>query len=154
VPLEGKELAAFLGEVRLAHFATVGPEGRPRVRPVWFLYENGVFWFTTRLESRRTGADVAAGSPAAVSIASDERPYRAVIAHGTPEVWNEDRERWLERIATRYGVAEGKRWLATALKERDRVVLRLVPDKVLAWHYGTGDYGRMQKGGSLRVRLP
>jgi PPOX class probable F420-dependent enzyme len=154
VPLEGKELAAFLDEVRLAHFATIGPDGHPRVRPVWFLYENGVFWFTTRLEARRTGADVAAGSPAAVSIASDERPYRAIIAHGSPEVWNEDRERWLERISTRYGGAEGKRWLATALKERDRVVLRLVPDKVLAWHYGTGDYGRMQKGGSLRVRLP
>jgi PPOX class probable F420-dependent enzyme len=154
VPLEGNDLATFLEEVRLAHFATVGPDGGPRVRPVWFLYEGGAFWFTTRLEARRTGADVADGSPAAVSIASEERPYRAVIAHGTPEVWQPDRERWLERIATRYGVAEGKRWLAGALKERDRVVLRLVPDRVLAWHYGTGDYGRMQKGGSLRVMLP
>jgi PPOX class probable F420-dependent enzyme len=154
VPLEGKDLAAFLDEVRLAYFATVGPDGGPRVRPVWFLYENGVFWFTTRLESRRTGADVAAGSPAAVSIASEERPYRAVIARGTPEVWQEDRERWLERIATRYGVPEGKRWLAGALKEPDRVVLRLTPRSVLSWDYGRGDYGRMQKGGSLRVKLP
>jgi len=154
VPLEGRDLAAFLSEVRLAHFATLGPDGRPRVRPVWFLYEDGALWFTTRLEARRTGADLAAGSTAAVSIASEDRPYRAVIVHGTPEVWTEDRERWLERIATRYGVAEGKRWLAGALKERDRVVLRLMPDKVLAWHYGTGDYGRMQKGSSLRVGLP
>jgi PPOX class probable F420-dependent enzyme len=154
VPLEGSELAAFLQEVRLAHFATVGPDGRPRVRPVWFLYKGGALWFTTRLEARRTGADVAAGSPAAVSIASEDRPYRAVIVHGKPEVWAEDRERWLERIATRYGVAEGKRWLAGALKESDRVVLRLVPDRVLSWDYGMGDYGRMQKGDSLRVRLP
>ena len=154
MPLQGEELAAFLEEVRLAHFATVGPDGRPRVRPVWFVYQDGALWFTTRLEARRTGADIAAGSPAAVSIASEERPYRAVIALGTPEVWTDDRERWLERIATRYGQAEGKRWLAGALKEPDRVVLRLVPDTVLAWHYGTGDYGRMQKGGSLRVELP
>jgi hypothetical protein len=29
-----------------------------------------------------------------------------------------------------------------------------VPDKVIAWHYGTGDYGRMQKGASLTVDLP
>ena len=154
MPLEGKELAAFLSEVRLAHFATVGPDGDPRVRPVWFLYEDGAFWFTTRLETRRTGADLTSGSSAAVSIASEDRPYRAVIVHGRPEVWTEDRERWLERIATRYGTAEGKSWLARALKEADRVVLRLVPDKVLAWHYGKGDYSRMQKGGSLRVRLP
>ena len=46
---------------------------------------------------------------------------------------------------TRYGATEGKRWLAGALKEPDRVVLRLVPDKVVAWHYGTGDYRRMQR---------
>jgi PPOX class probable F420-dependent enzyme len=154
VPLRGRELATFLEEVRLAHFATIGPDGRPRVRPMWFLYEDGAFWFTTRLEARRTGADVVAGSSAAVSIASENRPYRAVIVHGTPEVWEEDRERWLERIATRYGVAEGKRWLAGALKEPDRVVMRLVPDRVLSWDYGLGDYGRMQKGSSLSVRLP
>jgi len=154
VPLQGKELAAFLEEVRLAHFTTIGPDGRPRVRPVWFVYEEGAFWFTTRLEARRTGADIVAGSPVAVSIASEERPYRAVIVHGKAEVWTKDRERWLERISTRYGQAEGRRWLAGALKEPDRVVLRLVPDTVLSWDYGSGDYGRMQKGASLSVRLP
>lgn len=154
LPLEGDALGRFLEDVRLAHWATVGPDGRPRVRPVWYLYADGTFWFTTRLETRRTGADITAGSPVAVSIGSEDRPYRAVVVSGTPEVWSEDRDAWLERIATRYGEAEGRRWLAGAVKEPDRVVLRLVPEKVLAWHYGKGDYGRMQKGGSLRVRLP
>lgn len=154
MPLTGSELKAFLEEVRLAHWATVGPDGGPRVRPVWYVYEDASFWFTTRLESRRTGADITGGSPVAVSIADDDRPYRAVLAYGTPEVWTTDRERWLERIATRYGEAEGRRWLAGALKEPDRVVLRLVPKKVLSWHYGTGDYGRLQKNASLRVDLP
>ncbi len=154
LPLEGDALRAFLEEERLAHWATVGPDGQPRVRPVWYLYVDGAFWFTTRLETRRTGADITAGSPVAVSIASEDRPYRAVVASGSPEVWTEDRDAWLERIATRYGEAEGRRWVAGALKEPDRVVLRLVPEKVLAWHYAKGDYGRMQKGGSLRVRLP
>lgn len=154
MPLAGGELKAFLEEVRLAHWATVGPDGAPRVRPVWYLYKDGAFWFTTRLETRRTGADVADGSPVALSIADDDRPYRAALAFGTPNVWTEDRDRWLERIATRYGDAEGRRWLTGALKEPDRVVLRLVPEKVLAWHYGTGDYGRLQKKASLRVDLP
>jgi PPOX class probable F420-dependent enzyme len=150
MPLEGKELQAFLDEVHLCHWATVGPEGRPRVRPLWYLYADRAFWFTTRMEARRTGADVAAGSPVAVSIASEERPYRAVLLHGTPEVWEQDREDWLERIATRYGQAPGRRWLAGALKEPDRVVLRLVPDRVLAWDYGKGDYRR----NDLTVDLP
>jgi PPOX class probable F420-dependent enzyme len=154
MPLAGKELEAFLEESHLAHFATTGPDGRPRVRPFWFCFAEGALWFTTRREARRAGADLDAGSRVAVSIASEERPYRAVLAYGTPEVWEVDRERWLERIATRYGDAEGKRWLAGALREPDRVVLRLAPDHVVAWHYGTGDYTRMQRGGSMRVSLP
>jgi general stress protein 26 len=154
MPLEGDRLKAFLDEVRLCNWATVSADGRPRVRPLWYLYADGAFWFTTRMEARRTGADVAAGSPVAVSIASEERPYRAVLLHGTPQVWEEDRDAWLERIATRYGTGEGRRWLAGALKEPDRVVLRLVPDHVLAWDYGAGDYTRMQKGGRLTVELP
>jgi PPOX class probable F420-dependent enzyme len=154
LPLEGRPLREFLEEVRLAHWATVSPDGDPRVRPVWYLYRDRAFWFTTRMESRHTGTDVTAGSPVAISIAGEERPYRAVLAYGTPQVWPDDRDGWLERIATRYGEAEGRRWLAGAVKEPDRVVLRLVPDRVIAWHYGTGDYGRMQRGGSLRVDLP
>src|SRR5215210_4774808 len=154
MPLEGKDLEAFLEEAHLAHFATVGPEGDPRVRPLWFCFAEGALWFTTRLESRRTGVDLVAGSAVAVSLAGEERPYRAVLAYGTPEVWDRDVERWLERIATRYGEAEGRRWLAGARKESDRVVLRLVPELVVAWHYGTGDYTRMQEGESMRVELP
>jgi general stress protein 26 len=154
MPMEGTELKAFLDEIRLCHWATVDPDGRPGVRPLWYLYDDRAFWFTTRLESRRTGTDVAAGSSVAVSIASEERPYRAVILHGTPAVWEEDREVWLERIATRYGDAEGRRWLAGALKEPDRVVLRLDPDTMITWNYGRGDYHRMQTGESLRAELP
>src|SRR5919109_3329218 len=154
MPFEPSELRAFLEDVRLCHWATVSGNGRPRVRPLWYLLAEQALWFTTRLEARRTGADVAAGSPVAVSIASEERPYRAVLAYGTPEVWEDDRDRWLERIATRYGESDGKRWLAGARKEPDRVVMRLVPDHVVAWHYGTGDYTKMQKGASMRVALP
>jgi general stress protein 26 len=152
VPLEGPELKAFLEDIRLCHWATVAPDGKPRARPLWYLYADRAFWFTTRLRARRTGADIAAGSPVAVSIASEERPYRAVLLHGTPEVWDRDRESWLERIAVRYGEREGLRWLARALKEPDRVVLRLDPELVLAWDYGKGD-ARLP-GSKLEVRLP
>ena len=54
-------------------------------------------------------------------------------------MWTEDRERWLERIAVRYGEAEGRAWLRRALEEPDRVVLRLVPDQLVTWDYGKGD---------------
>lgn len=146
-----QDVAEFLARPRLAHFATVSADGRPRVRPLWFVWEDGAFWFTTRLEARNTGRDVAAGSAVAVSVASEERPYRAVLARGHASVWTDDREVWLERIAVRYGEREGRAWLRGALTEPDRVVLRMVPDELVAWDYGRGDYRRLNSGQSLRV---
>ncbi len=151
MPLDRDELDAFLAERRLAHFATVAGDGRPSIRPIWFLWADGALWFTTRLSARRGGRDIAAGSEAAVSIASDERPYRAVVARGKPEVWEEDVPAWLERIAVRYGEREGKAWLRNALTEPDRVVLRLVPEVLLSWDYGQGDYRRQNAGQSMRT---
>jgi nitroimidazol reductase NimA-like FMN-containing flavoprotein (pyridoxamine 5'-phosphate oxidase superfamily) len=132
--LRGEELKAFLDEIHLCHWATVDGRGDPWARPLWYLYADRAFWFTTRTEARRTGAD-AVGSRVAVSIASEERPYRAVVMQGTPEVLSEGRDEWLERIATRYGKGPGLRWLARALKEPDRVVMRMVPDRLITWDY-------------------
>ena len=151
MPLDPDELEAFLAEVRLAHLATVSPEGRPSIRPVWYLWAEGAFWMTTRLRARVGGRDIARGSEVALSIASDQRPYRAVLARGTPEVWVEDREAWLDRLSVRYGDREGRAWLAHALQEPDRACLRLVPEVLLTWDYGKGDSRRQSVGESMRT---
>jgi PPOX class probable F420-dependent enzyme len=130
-----EEIEAFLATPRLCHFATVDSRGRPRVRPLWFLWREGEFWFTTRREARHTGRDLETSPGVAVSIASEERPYRAVIAHGSPEVVDKDRDMLLA-IATRYGDAPGRRWLAVAMKEPDRVLLRMRPSGLISWDYG------------------
>src|SRR6266496_6547842 len=107
MPMTPGEIDAFLSEPRLAHFATVGPDGRPRVRPLWYLWRDGAFLFTTRMEARHTGRDLMAHPRVAVSVASEDRPYRAVIAHGQPEVLGKDEELLLA-ISTRYGDREGR----------------------------------------------
>lgn len=150
MPMQPDDLAKLLAEPHLAHWATVAPDGTPRVRPLWFYYADRALWFTTRLESRGTGREIEGGKPVAVSIASEDRPYRAALLLGTPEVWTEDRDLWLERIATKYGEEAGRRWLQHALVEPDRVAMRLVPDTVLAWNYGKGD----KTDGDHRVDLP
>jgi len=151
MPLTPDELEAFLAEVRLAHLATVSPDGRPSIRPVWYLWADGAFWLTTRLQARVGGRDIAGGSEVALSIASDERPYRAVLARGKPEVWQDHRASWLERLAVRYGQREGRAWLARALEEPDRACLRQVPDVLLTWDYGKGDSRRQSAGESMRT---
>jgi nitroimidazol reductase NimA-like FMN-containing flavoprotein (pyridoxamine 5'-phosphate oxidase superfamily) len=152
MPMTPDEIDAFLVEPRLCAFATVDRRGRPRVRPLWYLWREGAFWFTTRLEARHTGRDLGTSPSVAASIASEDRPYRAVVAHGRPESVGKV-EDLLLAISTRYGEAEGRRWTAGAMKEPDRVVLKMEPTTLLSWHYGRGDYGNLQQGRSMRTEL-
>jgi nitroimidazol reductase NimA-like FMN-containing flavoprotein (pyridoxamine 5'-phosphate oxidase superfamily) len=130
-----EEIDAFLAEPRLCHFATVDDRSNPRVRPLWYLWRDGVFWLTTRSEARHTGRDLKVHPQVALSVASEDRPYRAVVAHGQPEFVEKTREMLLA-ISTRYGEAPGKRWTAIAMKEPDRVIMKLAPRTLLSWDYG------------------
>ena len=71
-----------------------------------------------------------------MSIASEERPYRAVVVHGRPEVIPKDRDA-LSDVATRYGEAQGRAFVEEAMAQDDRVILRIVPDELISWDYGT-----------------
>jgi PPOX class probable F420-dependent enzyme len=142
-----EEIDAFLAQPRLCHFATVDAEGHPRVRPLWFLWKDGEFWFTTRMEARHTGRDLASSPSVAVSVASEDRPYRAVIAQGKPEVV-ERTEELLLAISTRYDGEAGRRWTAHALREPDRVIMRMTPETLLSW-----DYSREGTDSPKRTRL-
>jgi PPOX class probable F420-dependent enzyme len=151
MPMPSDEMDAFLAEERLAHFSTVDARGRPRVRPLWYLWRDGAFWFTTRLGHRHTGKDLEGEPRVAISVASDDRPYRAVVVRGRAEVIGKDQDLLLA-ISARYGEAAAKRWLASAMKEEDRVVFKVVPDTLLAWNYGKGDSTHKQdQGTSMRV---
>lgn len=149
MPMSGREVDSFLEPPRIAHFATIGPGGVPWVRPLWYIWQDGALYFTTRLQVRRTGADIAAGSAAAVSIASEGQLYKAVLARGTATVWHADRDAWLERFARRYDAFPS--WYDDAIREKDRVIMRLVPDPLVAWDFGRGDYDALNAQRSLRT---
>jgi hypothetical protein len=84
MPMTRRELDQFLEAPRIAHFATAGLDGAPWVRPVWCIWEDGAFFFTTTLRARRTGADVAAGSDVAISIASEFHRCRLSLPEASP----------------------------------------------------------------------
>jgi PPOX class probable F420-dependent enzyme len=131
-----QEIDAFLAEPRLCHFATVDEGGNPRVRPLWYLWRDGAFLLTTRREARHTGRDLSANPHVALSVASESRPYRAVVAHGRPEIMEKDRKLLLA-LATRYGDEQGRRFTEEAMGQLDRVLMKLVPQTLVSWDYGT-----------------
>ena len=148
MPLSKSELEVFLEKPRLAHLATTTPKGRPRVTPMWFKYERGVFYFTTRLY-RVKGQHHKRNPFMALSIGTEEQPYVAVCAFGRSEIVKENRDDWLKKIAFRYGEEEGEIWFESVIKQPDRVVLALKPERVLSWHYGRDDSTRQDEGESM-----
>jgi general stress protein 26 len=107
-----------------------------------------MFYFTTRL-GRVKGRHIKSKPSVALSIATDGRPYVAVCAFGNAQVLKENRDEWLKKISFRYGEEDAKEWLAEAVKQPDRVVMVLKPDRVLSWDYGRGDSSRQEKGESM-----
>ena len=152
MPLTKSQLDTFLNQPRMAHLATASKNGKPRVSPIWYVYENGSFYFTTRL-GRVKSNHLRQNPHVALSIASDERPYRAVCVFGTAKVIQNDRDKWLERISTRYGEREGREWLGEAVKQKGRVVFKLQPDRIMSWDYGRGDDERQEHGESMATKL-
>jgi PPOX class probable F420-dependent enzyme len=132
----------------MAHLATSSKNGKPRVNPIWYAYQNGIFYFTTRL-GRLKGQHIKRNPAVALSIATDMHPYVAVCAFGNVHVLKENRDDWLKKISFRYGEEDAKEWLAEAVKQPDRVVMMLKPDRVLSWDYGRGDSERQEKGESM-----
>lgn len=149
MPLGRDALDAFLAEPHLCHFGTIDDGGSVRVRPLWYLWRDGAFWLTTRMEQRHTGRDLKNASRATLSIASETKPYKAVVATGPIDVLGKD-EDILRDICSRYGSAA---WLTAAMQEPDRVALKLAPSKLLTWDYALGDYGKLNQGESMRTRL-
>jgi nitroimidazol reductase NimA-like FMN-containing flavoprotein (pyridoxamine 5'-phosphate oxidase superfamily) len=133
----------------IAHIAVIR-NGKPHVTPIWIHYEHGTFYFTTRL-GRVKGRAIQKMSTVAISVATNDRPYKAVIVEGKAE--NVEAGKWkvLEKIATKYGRAEGLRWLEHSKKEADRVAMMVRPASVLTWDYGKGDYQKQNAGQSMKT---
>ena len=148
MPLSKSELEAFLDKPHMAHLATSSRRGKPRVTPIWFIYEKGLFYFTTRL-GRLKGQQILRNRAVSLSVATEQHPYVAVCAFGKAEIVKADRDKWMERLATRYKEPDVKAYLARSTPQPDRVVIALRPDRVLSWHYGRGDSKRQEEGESM-----
>lgn len=108
MPVLAPDVAEFLKGPHLAALATVRPDGRPHVTPVWYEYDGYEFIVST-FRSSQKARNVARKGFAAMSIATDEVPYKQVIVEGTARVGSQIDNVWRQRVAIRYlGEAAGK----------------------------------------------
>lgn len=131
--LSQSKIEEFLAEARIAHLVTMRPDGSPHVAPVWYEYVDGIFLVWTSRQFRKF-KNVEGDPRAVVSIASEDQPYRYVVAECDVEVSGEDIWDIGMSIATRYEGPEGAvAFLNEYYEEANSVVLRLTPRRTMTW---------------------
>jgi general stress protein 26 len=104
--------------------ASASPDGRPHAAPIWGLWLDGVFYFSTARASRK-GQNLAANPRTVVHLESGDE---VVIVEGAVEEVR--REKDLARLAAAYGE---KYTLQITFGDPASVVYSLRPELAFAW---------------------
>lgn len=128
------EALAFLqAGTRTGKLATVRPDGRPHVAPIWFIVEDGDVVFNTWHTSVKAD-NLAADSRASLVVDLEQPPYAYVMVEGTVEISDDVEE--AQRIATliggRYMGADRAEEFGARNGVEGELVVKLRIDKMVA----------------------
>jgi PPOX class probable F420-dependent enzyme len=123
----------LLDKARTGKLATVRPDGRPHVTPIWFDLDGDTIIFTTWHETVKA-SNMRRDARVCICVDDERPPFAFVQIEGTA-VLSDDadaRAYWAPRIAGRYMGAE----LAESYGRRNNVagelVVRITPTKIIA----------------------
>jgi len=135
------EVESFLREPNVAALATVRPDGRPHVTPVWYEYDGKEFIIST-LRTTQKLVNVGRKGFAALSIHTQGLPYRHVIIEGTARAGGPVDNVWRERVASRYlGETAGRAYVRES-GDWDVVAIHVRPVKWSTQGFMTGQTER------------
>src|SRR5262249_47921982 len=127
-----EELQTFLARPLIARLATVRPNGSPQLVPMWFLYEDGVMYMSTRTYAAKV-KHLQKNPRVAVVVDEMVAPLKnkVVILEGTAEVQTSGVKEITTKIYHKYMGTEGA---ATPVAQQSinapRVILKITPKKV------------------------
>jgi PPOX class probable F420-dependent enzyme len=129
------ELRSFLGERRYAVLATHDRHGGIHLTPIWFLFDDGRFYFASSSRSRKVKNVEQTSLGSVVVDARDPGRDRWVSASGPIEILRDSEAQSLnDRIRRRYLAHEALDGpIAAGLAESDDVTLRLTPTAWRSW---------------------
>jgi PPOX class probable F420-dependent enzyme len=117
----------LLREPVLAHIATIDPEGRPNISPVWVDLEGDDVVFNTA-EGRVKTKNLRSNPNVAVSIVDPQDPHRVIALRGTvAEMTHEGADEHIDFLAKKYlGVEE----FQDRTEGQQRVKIRIRPERI------------------------
>lgn len=129
------EWRAFLQEpVRPAMLATVRPDGRPHVAPIWIVVDDDdTVVFTTGAGTAK-GRAVRRDPRVALCVDDDQPPFSYVMIEGTAEVSTDLDEMlvWATRLGGRYMGADQAEAFGRRNAVEGELLVRVTPTKVVA----------------------
>lgn len=137
-PLSADERQHLLALEHPARLATIDSHGFPHITPIWFLWDAEAFVMTClpdRPHVRRLHANPAAC--VCVDVEDPERqdgqrPNRQVRAIGNATIETDIDGAWTRRITNKYVHGPSAQEHADRRASHTRVLIRLVPDKLVA----------------------
>jgi len=131
-PMSKEAIAQFLAQPVVAHLATVRANGTPQLVPMWFIYENGVMYMSTRTQAAKL-RHLRRNPHVAVVVDVMEAPLKnkVVTIEGTAEVVTTGVVETTTKIYRKYMGADA----ATSPRAQQsihtpRVILKITPKKV------------------------
>jgi nitroimidazol reductase NimA-like FMN-containing flavoprotein (pyridoxamine 5'-phosphate oxidase superfamily) len=135
--LSQQEIADLLNLAIPAHLATLDPAGFPRITPIWFLWEDGIFYLSSGQEKRHVH-DLARDPRAGLCIAIEEgqteagsRPYRQIIVRGYAQVQPDTDEIWARKLILKYITGQAGALRAQQSAGKPLAVIALRPERFL-----------------------
>ena len=131
------EIADMLAQAVPAYLATLDLAGFPRVIPIWFLWEDGIFYLSSGPQSHHV-QDLARDPRAGLCLAVEEsptetgyRPFRQIMVRGYAQVQPDTDASWAHKLIGKY--IPGEAGVRRAKREADKphVVIVLRPERVL-----------------------
>ncbi len=139
--LTPQEIAYLLTLAIPAHLATLDPAGFPRITPIWFLWEDGIFYMSSGQEKRHVH-DLARDPRAGLCIAIEEgqtqggsRPYRQIMVRGYAHVQPDTDERWAHKLILKYITGSAGVLRAELCAGKPLAVIALRPERFLTSGY-------------------
>lgn len=133
--MSAEEWRAFLRRpVRPAMLATVRPDGRPHVAPVWFdVDDDDTMVFMTGANTVK-GRSIQADSRVALCVDDDQPPFAYVLVEGTAEVSTDlvDMLVWSIRIGGRYMGPDQAEAFGRRNAVEGELLVRVRPTRVVA----------------------
>jgi PPOX class probable F420-dependent enzyme len=151
ITMSPAEMRKFFDEERVVTCATIGPNGRPHLMPLWFVVRSGLIHAWTYVKSQKV-KNLERQPQATLQVEAGERyaELRGVMMECDVDIIRDGEDWWAvgTDLAFRYGAAsptdppDAVR-AGVEQRGRKRVVLRFRPTRIVSWDHrklGTAGY--------------